>query len=295
MDKDQKVDFCLEIQYEKQSENPSRVFKTMYGLIETMQYLDQALIKSIDSKIEPVMLLEDIQIGSIKTWLASLVRRIPDDALNNLDWKPIVGQYLVEGKKFIIKWGEGKTSITNVSEISELRQQLVILAKETNIRMLPDYQEVTNRELLIGIQRIGDNNSHLSKQDKVFYSTNNEQVAFNLDLQITPEDMERLLAKETKISEGEMIVKVKKPDYLGESKWECKHGKYHIDITIADKEWLNKFQHREIIVQPQDSLRGQVRIENIYDDTSELIDTFYTMVMVLEVIPYQMQKQPPLL
>ena len=62
-----KSDFCLEIQFLKNSENPSRVFKAMSELIDTMQYLDQTLIKSIDSDIKPIMLLEDVESGSVKT------------------------------------------------------------------------------------------------------------------------------------------------------------------------------------------------------------------------------------
>jgi hypothetical protein len=281
-----KADFCLEIQYEKISENPSRVFRTMSELIETMQYFDQALVKSIDSQIEPVMLLEDIETGSIKAWLAELIKRIPDEAAYNLDRKPIVGQYLVKAKRFIISWCEGKTTIIDVKQITSLKEQLITLARETNIRMLPDYQEITNRELLTGIQRISENTSHLGKNDKASYYTSDlDKVNFNLDLFVTPENIEELLAKETIKSESEMIVKVKKPDYLGESKWECKHGKSHINVTIADKEWLKRFQNREILVQPQDSLRGRVQIENIYDESNELVDTHYTMVQVLDVIP----------
>ena len=259
-----KADFCLEIQFEKNSENPSRVFRTMSELIDTMQFLDQALIKSIDSKIEPVMLLENIESGSIKAWLVELIKRIPDESLYHLDWKPIIGQYLVKGKQFIIKWCEGKTTITSVEQISGLEEQLITLARETNIRMLPDYQEITKYELLTGIQRISENASHLNKNDKAFYySSDLDKVKFNLDFYVTPENIEELLTKETIKSESEMIVKVKKPDYLGESKWECKFGKSHINMAIADKEWLKRFQNREILVQPQDSLRGRVQIHII--------------------------------
>lgn len=192
-----KADFALEIQFEKNSGNPSRVFRTMSELIDTMQFLDQTLIKSIDSKIEPVMLLEDIEAHSIKAWLATVVRVIPDEALYKFDWKPIVGQYLVKGKKYIINWSEGKTTITNANQVSELKEQLVTLARETNIRMLPDYQEITTKELLTGIQRISENTSHLSKTDRAsYYYSDAEKVDFNLDLYVTPEGIDELLSKE---------------------------------------------------------------------------------------------------
>jgi hypothetical protein len=67
-----KADFCIEIDYKKDSENPSRVFEAMTALIKSFQSFDEDLIKSIDNKIEPVLLLEDIEIGSLKTWLANM-------------------------------------------------------------------------------------------------------------------------------------------------------------------------------------------------------------------------------
>ena len=99
MDKESaKADFCIEIDYRKESENPSRVFRSMYELIDSFQEIDKNLVTAIDVHIEPILLLEDIETGSIKVWLRNLLKAIPDDSAYNLDWKPIVGQYLVRAK-----------------------------------------------------------------------------------------------------------------------------------------------------------------------------------------------------
>lgn len=87
--KDLKADFCIEIDFEKGSESPSRVFRTMTGLIETFQDIDRDLIQSINQsineKIEPVVIIEDIEAGSLRTWLANRIRDIDDEALKNID------------------------------------------------------------------------------------------------------------------------------------------------------------------------------------------------------------------
>ncbi len=54
------ADFCIEIDFKKDSESPTRVFRTMSDLIDAFHAFDIDLVKSIDSKIEPVMMLEDI-------------------------------------------------------------------------------------------------------------------------------------------------------------------------------------------------------------------------------------------
>jgi hypothetical protein len=68
-----KPHFCIEIDFQKGSECPSRVFRTMTELIETFQEIDYSLIRSIDEKIEPVIIIEDIETGSLKTWLANKI------------------------------------------------------------------------------------------------------------------------------------------------------------------------------------------------------------------------------
>ena len=109
-----KADFCIEVSFQKESENPSRVFRSTYELIETCQFIDNSLVNVVDSNIEPILLLEDVESGSIKVWLKSLLKAIPDDSLYNIDWKPIIGQYLVRAKYYIIHFLEGKTQITNI-------------------------------------------------------------------------------------------------------------------------------------------------------------------------------------
>jgi len=83
-DESSKADFCIEIKYKKDSENPSRVFRTMSELIETFQEIDKNLVTTIDVNIEPLLLLEDIEVGSIKVWLRNLLKTIPDDAAYHL-------------------------------------------------------------------------------------------------------------------------------------------------------------------------------------------------------------------
>ena len=65
------ADFAIEIDFERGTESPARVFKTMTGLIETFEMLDQALPRSLDIDLKPVLLLEDIETGSLRAWLRS--------------------------------------------------------------------------------------------------------------------------------------------------------------------------------------------------------------------------------
>lgn len=287
-----KADFCVEIDYKKESENPSRVFRSMFELIDSLQDIDRNLVTSIDVNIEPILLLEDIETGSIRVWLRNLLKLIPDDAAYNLDWKPIVGQYLVKAKKAMVDFLEKKTTITNADEIKPLENEIYQLAEKTKVRWLPAYIPISPRQLLEGMQKISQSLSYLTEGDKAKYIAPDEPEAeFNLTFNIAPESIEDLLAKETLISESEMILKVKKPDYLGESMWDMRHGTSVIQVGISDKDWLEKFQARRVEVRPGDSIRARIQIINKYDFDGELISTHHNAIEVVEVIHAPNQEQ----
>lgn len=290
----QKADYCLEINFKKGSESPSRVFRSMYELIETFQAVDRSLVKSIDNNIQTLLILEDIESGSIKTWLSNVLNAIDDDALKNLDWKPAVGKYIVKGKYFIIDFLNGRTGISNINEVKPLENKLHELAKETDVKWLPAYEPVSKRELLEGIQKISSNIEHLTSEDSASYITDEDKVGFNLDFKLVPESLEELLIKETISSENEMILKVKKPDYLGESMWEFRHGGKIIPAKILNAEWLVQFQSREIDIRPGDSIRAIVKITHKYDYNGELTGTSNEILDITEVIQVNSPKQTSL-
>ncbi|MEB3283227.1 MAG: hypothetical protein VKK42_30335 [Lyngbya sp.] len=88
-----------------------------------------------------------------------------------------------------------------------------------------------------------------------------------------------------------MILKIKKPDYLGESKWEFKHEKRTINVKIQDLEWLSKFRNREVVVAPGDAIKAIVEVISKYDFSGEVISIQYSIQKVLEVIPMPPESQ----
>lgn len=285
IDETTKASFCIEISYRKESEKPSRVFRSMSELIDSCQEIDRSLVTSIDVNIEPVLILEDIETSSIRVWLRNLLKLIPDDAAYNLDWKPIVGQYLLKAKWAMINFLEKKTTISNVDEIKPLEDEIYKLAEKTKVRWMPAYTRISPRQLLDGMQKLSQSLSYLTEGDTAKYIMPDEPEAeFNITFSIAPENIEDLLAKETLTSESEMILKVKKPDYLGESMWDMRHGTSIIQVRILDKNWLDKFQARRIDLRPGDSIRAKVQISNKYDADGELISTRYNAVEILEII-----------
>lgn len=287
-------DFCIKIDFKKGSEAPSRVFRTLSDLIDAFQTFDFDLIHSIDSKIEPITLLEDIETGSIKTWLRYVLQSVDDEALKKLDWKPAVGKYLVKAKYFVVDFLRDKTEITDRFQIEKLETDLLKLAQDTDVRYIPAYSPLTKQKIIQNLERITLATTPLIEGDKVIYVTQDEEVPFNLAFKIIPENIEDLLTRETIKSSLEMILKVKKPDYLGESKWEFRHENKIIPVKILDVKWLHSFQNREVDIRPGDSIRAKVEVITKYGYDYNVITIQYNILDVLDVIPFTFPNQEPL-
>jgi len=78
---------------------------------------------------------------------------------------------------------------------------------------------------------------------------------------------------------------VRKPDYLGTTQWEFRHGKRFIDGKIADEQWLRDFQDRKVDIRPQDSIRAEVLIAVRYGHDDEVVGESYVIERVIEVLP----------
>lgn len=294
MDNVTEVDFCIEIDFKKESEAPSRVFRALSDLIDAFHDFDVDLLQSIDSKIEPIVLLEDVEAGSVRTWLRTVLTLVNDDALKTLNWKPAVGVYLVKAKYYAIKFLDGKTQITIRKEIQELSKGLLALAEETDVRNIPAYSPLSEERILVNLERMTSATATLTEDDKVRYLTSEESTPFNISFKIIPEAIEDLITKETIESSMEMILRVKKPDYLGDSRWEFKYENKTIPMKVLDMEWLTDFQNRKIDVRPGDSIRAKVQIIAKYGYDLDVVSTHYNISKIIHVIPFNYPDQDSL-
>ena len=91
-------EIALIIEYVPGESEAITVLQGAMRLIESLDGLDHCLLSSINTSLEPVSILNDVQHSSLKILLARALKRIPDDLVSNLDWKKWVGGLLVKGK-----------------------------------------------------------------------------------------------------------------------------------------------------------------------------------------------------
>lgn len=276
------ADFGFEIDFQRGVGPASRVFTATRDFIKVCEALDHELVRSIDSSIETVLVLEDVESGSIKTWLRNGLAATEDDALKTLDWKPLVGKYLVRAKYLIIRWiDEDETP----RSLPDLRRELQQIATETDVRHLPDYTPPSPGALVEAVKGFQGVKDSLRPGDKARLLTKDGDIPFDLTISINIDDIEAMaVARSIQAPPAEMVLPVKKPDYLGDSQWELRHGKRNIFARIEDEAWLRRFQQRLEDVRPGDALRCMVEIEHNYGFDNELLSERYTVLEVLEVL-----------
>lgn len=277
-------EYTIKIDFKKGSENPERVFKSMAGLIEAFRNFDMHLAKSVCADIEPILLLQEVESGSIKTKLATALKAIDDSALKDLDWKKLVGSFLLKGKYRLLEHLEGKKTINDIKQLEEITNDLVQLAKETKVLHIPSYSPIPPWTLLVDIQRLSDAISPLITEDRALLITDNRPQIINPNFHLTAEAIEKILTEKTFSHDQEMILKVKKPDFLGQSMWEFKLGHKSLLVKILDRKWLESFHKQKVTVKPGDSLHGLVRHQENVDQRGQLISETYQILEVWNII-----------
>ena len=287
--------FELVVEFKRDSGDPSRVFKTMTGLIESVQSLDQHLSYSVGPSVKTTLILQDIQASSLKAKLKNIIVEIPDEALKQAEIKPILGHFLVKAKHRVIDWCSDRKQVADKDEIKQLQSEIKQLAQETDVKQLPAYTEPDTESLLIDINSIRNALQNLEADDYARYESEEGVSKFNKQMEISAEIIRDVMTREKLISESEKILKVKKPDYLGFSMWLFKYQGRSIDVKILDDEWLKAFHLKKVSVLPGDSIRALVKEEVLYGYNNEVIHTNYEALRIVDILPALVQTQRKLL
>jgi hypothetical protein len=120
----------------------------------------------------------------------------------------------------VLRWVDEHEQIQSAGEIVELQRRLQHLAPP-----LPGVnpllaKPVPSDRLLTESKQITDAVADLEPGDQVVYVSWIEETPIDSSLRVSSGDIERLLTQEIVISESEHRLLVKKPDYLGNSRWE---------------------------------------------------------------------------
>jgi hypothetical protein len=279
------ADIEIRVEFERGAGDPTRVFRTMTGLIESAQNLDAHLALGIGASVRTSLVLQDVEAASLKAILRTVVSSLPDEAVKAGEVKKVIGHYLIAAKHRILDWCGQRDEIGSREEVKQLQDEVHALAEASDVKVIPAYAPIELTTLLSDITAIREALSHLAANDAASFTSAEGQSIYNRRLHVSEAMVQELVTRETIPTESERIVKVKKPDYLGTSKWEFKYAGHAIEAKILDVVWLQRFQSNLEALSPGDSLRVVLREEVAYGYDSEIVNIDYTVLKVLDILP----------
>jgi hypothetical protein len=277
------ADFAFTINFERGSGDPRRVFDAASLLIDAFEELDEAVAGAVDSKIQTVMVLEDVEASSLKVWLKNVLHRIDDGAIKDLEWKKAVGAALLKAKYLVLRWLD-KEQTNAGTAIDIVREELRAIARETDVKHSPDYAPVHEGKLVASMDKIQEAKRALGPKDTLIIESDQDTYEVDLSKTWEPSDVVKVENLTETTSEGELILRIKKPDLLGSSVWQFSHGRATISAPIHDEKWLADFHYRKIALHSGDALRVLVKTIFNYDKKGVLVDQKIEILKVKEVI-----------
>src|SRR5690606_28838664 len=276
--------FELKLEFNKDTEDTSRLFRSFADLIDSIKELDTTLAKTINTSISSKIYLNDIEKGSLigKLWNHLILN---DD--NKLDDNKIteetINDFIDESRSKSIEFIESGKS--EVEDLKKLAKDIDEIANEKGIKDSFNYAEPSILDLAKNLNEINDAVSKLGDDEK-FVIKNSKSLTEEISKgteKINLEDVENALTTEEIKSENIVYYKIRRPDFLGDSQWDFKHGNKSLKVKILHEELLDDFQKGKVIVVPGDSLKVKIRQNFKYNKNGYLISEKTEIIEVLEI------------
>lgn len=238
-------EIALIIEYKPGQSEAVAVLAGAMRLIESLDRLDRVLLSSVDTTLEPVSILNDVQHSSLKILLARALRKIPDELVGSLDWKKWVGGLLMKGKYVVLEKLE--------ADAPEVQRALDSLRDDYSAAptQLAGFDPPRLVAVIEAIDGVNEARAALGDCPVLVQTEMGDIVLPRLQvLQAAPEDA----AAETITNRGREYLKVKSPDMLGLSQWAVVRAGRVVRVEVLHRDWLARYQAGEIPLLPGDSL-----------------------------------------
>lgn len=270
----------LVIDYKPGESIASEVLIGALELINSLDGLDRALLSSIDTSLQPVSILNDVQHSSLKLLLARALKSIPDEEVKNLEWRKWVGRLLVTGKYKLLR-------IIDKPELIE--STLKELDYNGSPAGLLGYDPPKPSAIKSALENVSRARSILGSQN-VTVQTELGDIELPDEHSKEPEKITESLIREVEtINTGVFIVK--SPDLIGNAQWSLLKDGKTLKSRILDLDWVDSYHRREFAILPGDALKSKYREKISYDEQNMEIERHIEIIEVIEVIsPPQNQR-----
>lgn len=274
-------EIALVIAYQPGKSEALSVLAGAMRLIESLDALDHCLLSSIDSTLEPVSILNDVQHSSLKVLLARALRKVPDEHIASMDWKKWLGALLVKGKHRLLQSVD--------ADAPELRRVLAELE--------PDYKAAPGGLIGYTPPTVADVREALDEVAKARATLPGQRITIQTELgdidlaeaeptpTITPQGPQQTIT-----NSGIEFFKIKAPDMLGSAQWTVLRNSRATRVDMLHQGWLNAYHARQHSILPGDSLKCRFEETVTYDALGNELERKLAIIEVIEVITPPVQQ-----
>lgn len=252
------------------------VLQAAMGMVEALDKLDAVLLSSINTSLEPVSVLNDVQHSSLKMLLARVVRNVPNELLSELDWRPWVGGLLVRGKYLLLQ-----RLGADAPQISEVMNELADDYRKPPGQLV-DFSPPTVSDVMDALEFVAKARSSVAGHAVKIETEYGDVILPDVLLPSLPAEAGE--PTQEIVNSGVEFFKIKSPDMLGASQWTVQRNNRAVRVEMLHRGWLERYHRRETVILPGDSLKCKFEERIVYDQSGNEIERKLSIVEVLEVI-----------
>ncbi|MEO6720771.1 MAG: hypothetical protein ABIN67_10395 [Ferruginibacter sp.] len=260
-------------------------FNNLLSFYEILNDFDKSVVRNIGINYVGEYGLEDIEFSSIRTKLVQLLKATPDEIIKNLDIKKTIGYFLVKVKYRLIKLLEKEKDITSKNQIQPITDKINEDIKEIGITLNIMVTQVNNYVVLNAVDDLAKETNKLKDKESLEFKSMAGNASIQKGIFINKPKILAELGQRTIVNETTEILKIKKVDLLSEEpKWDFLQGKRVLNAKMLDKNWLDDFHKRNVIIKPEDALMVTLKTTHTYSPNFDDKKTDCEITKVLSVI-----------
>lgn len=278
------LNYCLLVEYDPQKNDAIRSFEALSQMIKGYSSANQKIAHAIDPNIKTSISIIDLDYSSLRTFLEDVVKNTEEKEIKDKGYKAFVRQGMIEARKNVIQRLNKSDEIKTIQDLQDLKTDLITDSSSQEILGL---NHMPDKDLLECIKGISSVNHYLDKNQSAFLIQRDENIKLKKDFK--EPDVSEILTEYTEIKKDIALqFLIKKPDYIGNSKWDLidMEGR-SFSAKIHDEEWLNKFQNHNLPEDqfpfPQDILHGKGDLSIKRDKHGLEITREYTIHKIIKV------------
>lgn len=285
------ADFCVTLDFAKGS--PRRVLNTASNYLDALESLDALLLQSVAPGMKCSYDLVAVESGSLKTYIKTQLEKVDDEELKRGNVNALIGPFLIRGKYACLDYLNRNNGLGSREQLASLAGTVHSLAMQSGVNQFQAYTKPPLVELGDRAARISEALQDLEEGESLAFQVEEQKVAMTRNMRILPADLEKLLVARTIPTPTRMILKVRKPDFLGSSNWEFRYNGKRLIAPINHREWLADFQNGEQEFRPGVALEVEAINTVNYGYDGDVVSETCTVEKVLRIMPKQEQLPLP--